>query len=89
MFDDGELVGGLALQRSTKAGVEVLQFLGTGPLEPDHLDLVAALGTAWPTSWPRSRVWLTAADRLVDLVGARPAAWVLDAVPGRGEVTDL
>ncbi|HQF93191.1 MAG TPA: hypothetical protein PLS46_03455, partial [Microthrixaceae bacterium] len=42
VFDHGELVGGLALQRSTKAGVEVLQFLGTGPLEPDHLDLVAA-----------------------------------------------
>lgn len=88
VFDDGELVGGLALQRSTKAGVEVLQFLGTGPLEPDHLDLVAAPDSVADVV-AAIRVWLTAGDRLVDLVGARPAAWVLDAVPGRGEVTDL
>lgn len=88
VLDDDVLVGGLALQRSTRAGVEVLQFLGTGPLEPDHLDLVAAPERVADVV-AAVRAWLAAGDRLVDLIGARPAAWVLDAVPGRGEVTEL
>lgn len=88
VFDGEELIGGLALQRSTRAGVEVLQFLGTSALEPDHLDLVAAPDDV-ATVVAAVRTWLSSGDRLVDLVGARPAAWVLDAVPGRGEVTEL
>lgn len=88
VFDRDALIGGLALQRSVRAGVEVLQFLGTGPLEPDHLDLVAAPERVDDVV-SSARAWLASGDRVIDLVGARPAAWVLDAVPGWGEVTAL
>ncbi|MFN8050094.1 MAG: GNAT family N-acetyltransferase [Acidimicrobiales bacterium] len=89
VFDGETLLGGLALQRSVKAGVEWLQFLGAGPLEPDHLDLVAAPGRVAEVT-AEVRRWLgRRGDRVIDLVGARAAAWVLDAVPGTGGVTPL
>lgn len=88
-FDGDELVGGLALQRSLKAGVEWLEALGAGPLEPDHLDLVAAPERA-PEVIAAVRTWLgRRGDCVVDLAGLRAAAWALDAVPGWGEVTPL
>jgi len=88
VFDADTLIGGIALQASTRAGVEVLRFAGTGPLEPDHLDLVAEVGRVVEVT-SAIRSWFRSGDRVVDLVGARPAAWVLDAVPGRGGVTEL
>lgn len=88
VLDADELIGGLALQRSSRAGVEVLQFVGTGPLEPDHLDLVAAPGRVDDVV-SAIRAWLRDGDRIVDLVGARAMAWALDAVPGVGTVEHL
>lgn len=41
---EGELLGGLALERQRSLGLPVLRALGSGPLNPDHLDLVAAEG---------------------------------------------
>lgn len=88
-FDGDELVGGLALQRTLKAGVEWLEALGAGPLEPDHLDLVASPERA-PEVIGAIRSWLGhRGDCVVDLAGLRSAAWALDAVPGWGEVTPL
>ena len=42
VLDGTDLVGGLALQRTSRAGLEVLEFMGQGPFEPDHLDMIAA-----------------------------------------------
>ena len=89
VFDGETLLGGLALQRSMRAGVEWLEFLGAGPLEPDHLDLVAAPATVDAVT-AGVRSWLArSGDRVIDLVGARRAGWIIDAVPGRGTVTPL
>lgn len=88
-FDGDELVGGLALQRSLKAGVEWFEALGAGPLEPDHLDLVASSTRVAEVS-DAVRAWFAGrGDCVVDLAGLRAAAWALDAVPGWGEVTPL
>lgn len=88
VFDGDELLGGLALQRTVRAGVEILEFLGTGPLEPDHLDLVSSPERARDVTAALRR-WFGSGDRIVDLDGVRTAAWVLDAVPGRGRVSRI
>lgn len=44
LFDGEELVGGCPLQEVDWHGLPLLEFIGTGPLEPDHLDVVAAAG---------------------------------------------
>ncbi len=46
IFDGDELIGGIALEESLWHGVPQLQLIGTGPLEPDHLDLVACQSKA-------------------------------------------
>jgi len=84
---DGTLVGGLALQADRVAGVERLRFRGGGPLEPDHLDLVALPDhvhevVAAVAGWLGRR-----GDRVIDLDGLDGDAWLLDAVPGLGTVT--
>ena len=83
-----QLVGGLALQRSVRHGVEWLELLGTGPLEPDHLDVVAAPGRAGDVI-ATVRAWLSAGDRVMDFAGVRSSSWLVDAVPGWGEITAL
>lgn len=89
VFDGEALIGGLPMQRSTVRGVEVVSFLGAGPLQPDHLDLVAApdrrdqVGAA-------VRLWLgRAGNRMVDLQGVAGGSMLVDVVPGWGEVTEL
>ncbi|MGV1036656.1 MAG: GNAT family N-acetyltransferase [Candidatus Nanopelagicales bacterium] len=44
VFDGEELVGGCPLQEVEWHGLPLVEFIGTGPLEPDHLDVVAARG---------------------------------------------
>jgi CelD/BcsL family acetyltransferase involved in cellulose biosynthesis len=66
---DGVLLGGLALERGRSRGLPVLRALGAGPLNPDHIDLVAAGGqqdrvAAAVGSWLQRR-----GSRMVDLVG--------------------
>lgn len=78
----GALAGGLALQRSTRLGVEWLQFLGTGPLEPDHLDLLARREGRSEVArllvgWLRRR-----GNRVVDLQGIVDDSLLVDTTPG-------
>ena len=83
------LLGGLALQQTHRAGVEWLEFLGSGPLQPDHLDLVCATDRADDVG-AALRAWLgRPGNRVIDLMGARSGARLLDVVPGVGEVTPL
>ncbi|MBP7971197.1 MAG: GNAT family N-acetyltransferase [Candidatus Nanopelagicales bacterium] len=44
VFDGDELIGGCPLQEVEWHGLPLVEFVGTGPLEPDHLDVVAARG---------------------------------------------
>ena len=44
IIDGRELIGGLPLERRDVLGVPVLRMMGSGPLCPDHLDLLAAPG---------------------------------------------
>lgn len=88
-FDDAQLVGGIALQRTTRSGVEWLELLGAGPLEPDHLDLVASVDRVADVQ-AAVREWLgRSGSRVIDLAGVRPSGWLIDAVPGLGSVTAL
>jgi CelD/BcsL family acetyltransferase involved in cellulose biosynthesis len=82
--DAGRLVGGLALQRSSRYGVEWLEMLGDGPLEPDHLDLVAAPADATRVGAALGE-WLgRKGSRVLDLGGLAAGAFLLAHVPGVG-----
>lgn len=83
----GELKGGAAFQRSTRAGCEWIELLGDGPLEPDHLDLVSQ-----PCEIGRVKAvvrgWLgRPGSRVIDLVGLAESSWLASATPGRGTTT--
>ncbi len=87
--DDDELVGGLALQRSTRSGIEWLQFCGSGPLEPDHLDLVAAMGSECDVARLIGE-WLgRPGSRVIDLVGLVRGGRLEGVVPGWGTMTEI
>jgi len=89
LVDGDRLLGGAAFQVGRRMGCEWVQLLGDGPLEPDHLDLVAAPGSAGAVT-QALRSWLgRSGSRVVDLAGVAPGAAILDAVPGRGRTTDL
>lgn len=89
VYDGDELLGGLPLQRSVRGGVEVLAFLGTGPLEPDHLDVVAAPGREGRVAAEVAR-WLgRRGNRVIDLRGVADGSPLIDSVPGWGETTEL
>ncbi|HKY15984.1 MAG TPA: GNAT family N-acetyltransferase [Microthrixaceae bacterium] len=88
-LDGGQLVGGLALQRSRRFGVEWLQMLGDGALEPDHLDLVADPGRVTEV---RDAIgsWLSrGGPRVLDLRGLVPDADLVACCPGVGQVREL
>ena len=85
----GALRGGLALQRRQRGGIEWLQFCGSGPLEPDHLDLVADHGSA-PEVARLLGEWLgRPGSRVIDLSGLVRGARIASAVPGWGTQVDL
>ncbi len=87
---DGErLLGGAAFQVTRRYGCEWVQLLGDGPLEPDHLDLVAAPADRRAVV-DAVRHWLGRdGSRVVDVAGVAPDAAILDALPGRGRTTPL
>jgi CelD/BcsL family acetyltransferase involved in cellulose biosynthesis len=74
---DGEvLVGGIALQEERRRGGTRLRFMGSGPLCPDHLDLLAAPGRESDVV-DALRTSLAARDpAIVDLDGMRSGALV-------------
>lgn len=85
--EGSELLGGLALQRSSTLGVETFKVAGGGALEPDHVDVVAA---------PSDRARVTAAvgdwmsrrgSRMFDLDGVADGSLLVGTVPGFGDVT--
>jgi CelD/BcsL family acetyltransferase involved in cellulose biosynthesis len=85
--DGRRLLGGIALQRSTRLGCEWLELLGDGPLEPDHLDLVASPADVGAVSRAVAG-WLgRPGSRVVDLVGLVDDSWAVAALPRRTDVT--
>jgi CelD/BcsL family acetyltransferase involved in cellulose biosynthesis len=87
--DGGRLVGGLALQRSRRFGVEWLQMLGDGALEPDHLDAVTThehIGAVRDAL----RGWLRrGGPRVLDLCGLVPGGHLVECCPGVGRTREL
>ena len=81
---DGEvLVGGIALQEERRRGGTRLRFMGSGPLCPDHLDLLAAQGREAEVV-DALRTSLAAREpAIVDLDGLRAGAFVTDCFDKR------
>jgi len=89
---EGEtLLGGLALQRRRRWGVEILTVQGGGKLCPDHLDLVARPDRISDVTSALRRWWLAGRSRVLDLDGLREDSLVsLGVVPeARLEVVDV
>lgn len=81
VLDGEELVGGLALERRTRWGIERYRFLGGGTLCPDHLDLVVAPGREDEVA-TALRTWFARRwGRLLDLRGVAEDAVVLGVFP--------
>jgi CelD/BcsL family acetyltransferase involved in cellulose biosynthesis len=86
--DGRRLLGGAAFQRTRRYGCEWIELLGDGPLEPDHLDLVAAVPQLDTVS-AAIATWLgRSGDRVVDLVGLADESWLAAALPRRTHVVD-
>jgi CelD/BcsL family acetyltransferase involved in cellulose biosynthesis len=86
--DGRSLLGGAALQRTRRYGCEWIELLGDGPLEPDHLNLVAAVRHVDTVS-AAVATWLgRAGDRVVDLVGLVDGSWLAAALPRRTRVVE-
>jgi len=80
---DDELLGGLALDEGRRLGLPCLRMMGSGPLCPDHLDLLARPGHE-DAVVGAVRAWLgRPGSRLLDLEGIRPGSRLLGALPGR------
>ena len=83
VVQDDRLLGGLALEEGRRLGLPCLRMMGSGPLCPDHLDLLAAPGHE-DTVVQAVRAWLCRPGaRLVDLEGIRPGSPLIRALPGR------
>jgi CelD/BcsL family acetyltransferase involved in cellulose biosynthesis len=76
------LLGGLALEEGRRWGVPCLRMMGSGPLCPDHLDLLARPGHQ--AAVVRDiRAWLARPGaRLLDLEGIDPGSLLAGALPG-------
>jgi CelD/BcsL family acetyltransferase involved in cellulose biosynthesis len=77
------LLGGLALDEDRRSGVRLLRLMGTGPLCPDHLDLVTRRGHEATVvraiaSWLGRPGW-----RVLDLEGVVADSRLRAALPGR------
>jgi CelD/BcsL family acetyltransferase involved in cellulose biosynthesis len=83
VFDGDELVGGAAFQRRTRGGCEWVEMLGDGPLEPDHLDLVAAPDRVAEVVEQIRRWAGRPGNRVLDLRGLVDDSWLADALPRR------
>jgi CelD/BcsL family acetyltransferase involved in cellulose biosynthesis len=83
VVQDDRLLGGLALEERRRLGLPCLRMMGSGPLCPDHLDLVAGRGYE-ETVVRAVRAWLCRpGPRLVDLEGIRPGSPLMRTLPGR------
>ncbi|MGV1036655.1 MAG: GNAT family N-acetyltransferase [Candidatus Nanopelagicales bacterium] len=82
VFDGEKLVGGCPLQEVDWHGIPLLEFIGSGPLEADHLDVVVAAGFE---DRVRDEVfaWLDRrGSRVVDLRGMNEQAVMLSGHQG-------
>ena len=83
IVQEDRLLGGLALEEGRRLGLPCLRMMGSGPLCPDHLDLLAGPGHE-DTVVQAVRAWLgRPGARLVDLEGIRPGSPLIRALPGR------
>jgi hypothetical protein len=71
LFVEGsELIGGLAIERRGQIlGVPVYGFCGSGPLCPDHLDVLAAPGREAAVCHALRQWWTRPGCRVLDLDG--------------------
>ncbi len=81
VLENSRLIGGLALQRHRRLGMEVVEMMGQGPLEPDHLDAIAEPGHEATVvdainAWMRRR-----GARVLDLDGVEPDGLLVAALP--------
>ena len=81
VLDGDELVGGLALERRVRWGIELYRFLGGGTLCPDHLDLVAETGREEQVVTALRAWFARRPGRLIDLRGVAEDAVVLAVLP--------
>ena len=83
VVQDDRLLGGLAVDEGRRLGVPYVRMMGSGPLCPDHLDLLASAGHQ-ETVVEDIRAWLCRPGaRLIDLEGIRPGSPLAGALPGR------
>ncbi len=81
---DGErLVGGVALQRRQRNGVDLFEMAGDGPLEPDHLDLLAAPDRVAEVIDSIERWVHRPGDRVLELRGLVDESWLRRALGPR------
>ncbi len=77
-----QLLGGLALEQRRRLGLPCLRMMGTGPLCPDHLDLLARPGHEDVVAGA-VRAWLRRpGPRLLDMDGIRANSLLSAALPG-------
>lgn len=70
VFEGDALIGGLALERRRRVlGVPVYQFIGSGTLCPDHLDVLAAPGTESAVGRAIAEWFTQPGSRVLDLAG--------------------
>jgi CelD/BcsL family acetyltransferase involved in cellulose biosynthesis len=84
----GDLIGGLALERRRALGLPVLRALGAGPLNPDHLDLVAAAGQEGVVAAALRTELHRRGSRLIDLAGIAVGHRLQPALGDRPLVTE-
>ncbi len=81
VLKDSRLIGGLAVQRRRRSGLDIVEMMGQGPLEPDHLDLIAEPGHE-ATVVEAIGGWLTRpGQRVLDLDGIEPYGLLMAALP--------
>lgn len=90
VLDGDRLLGGLALDRTRVAGVDVLRVLTGGKLCPDHLDLVSDPDRVGDVVRALRGWFRSPGARVVDLDGLVAGAAVLEVLaPARVTVTDV
>jgi CelD/BcsL family acetyltransferase involved in cellulose biosynthesis len=83
VMDQTMLVGGLALEQARQWPVRWFRLLGTGPLCPDHLDLVAAPGREDGVVAALAAWMARPGSRVFDLEGVAQSSRLAAALPGR------
>jgi hypothetical protein len=84
VVQDDRLLGGLALEERRRLDLPCLRMMGSGPLCPDHLDLLAVPGHE-DTVVRAVHAWLCRPGaRLIDLEGIPPGSPLIRALPGPG-----